>query len=600
MAMSSYVGRYLACGVLLVLVVFTFHSDLGNGFTDYDDNIYVTQNTQVQQGLTWENIGWAFRSTEAANWHPITWMSHMLDCSLFGPNPMGHHLTSLLFHAVNTALLFMLLGNMTGAMWRSFFVAALFGLHPLRVESVAWVAERKDVLGAFFWLLTMFAYANYASESKVQEPRSKVFYGLALLCFVLGLMSKPMLVTLPFALLLMDYWPLRRFDDRKPVRLFLEKVPFFLLAIAGSAITFIVQRNGGAVSTSSSFGARFANALVSYCRYVGKLFYPVDLALPYPRPDHWPAVTVLRAAFIVGVISLIAIGLRKRHGYVFVGWYWFLGTLVPVIGLVQAGTQAMADRYSYIPSIGFLLLIVWSFYDITRRWFWLRTTALAFAVAMIFLCIALTRLQIGYWKDSESLFRHAIEAIPDNWKAHDKVGVTLAKKGMTDEAIGHFQQALRIEPSDYMAYNDWGIALLDKGQFDAAIDRFQEALKLNPRDASAHYNWGLALAYQNHLNEAGAQFQEAVRLDPRHINAQFNWGLAFLREGQVEEAIERFQEALKLDPNHARAHYQLGIALLKLGRQKEATAHFNRTIELEPNNKGAREQLQRLTNQPAN
>ena len=386
---------------------------------------YITGNAHVTSGLTWTNVVWAFTSGEAANWHPLTWVSHMIDCDLYGTNPAGHHLTNLLFHIANTLLLFLLLKEITGALWRSFFVAALFAWHPLHVESVAWAAERKDVLSAFFWMLTLIAYVRFVALSKVhppspssgamKNPKSKVFYVLALFLFACGLMSKPMVVTLPFVLLLLDFWPLGRIADFKCagtlIRLVLEKLPFFALALAGSVVTYLVQKSGGATWSQGALPlqARIANVLVAYMRYISKTFWPTDLALIYPYPHHWPIELVIGSALLLTVWSALFIFRAKQNPYLIVGWLWFLGTLVPVIGLVQTGVQSMADRYTYIPSIGLFILVVWGANDFLDRWpNWKKFLPLAGGVALAG-CLAVTSIQLNYWQDSLKLFSHTIE-----------------------------------------------------------------------------------------------------------------------------------------------------------------------------------------------
>ena len=388
-ARAAWVGPALLCGLLLALVWAAFGTVLRNGFVNFDDDLYVTSNEQVQSGVTWEGVRWALRpNAETANWHPLTWLSHMLDCNLFGLQPWGHHLTNLLLHSANAVLLFLVLRAMTGAMWRSFVVAALFGVHPLRVESVAWVAERKDVLSTLFWLLTVLAYHEYCTASRVQNPKSRLWCGAALVFFGLGLMSKPMLVTLPFVLLLLDYWPLKRsteflsqsqdravtrdgFKQTRPwLRLLAEKAPFFLFAAGSAAITFLVQRGAGAMKGVSALPVawRIENAVISYCRYLGKLFAPVDLSVFYPRRVQWPTEMVVLAGAVLLGVTVAVVAMRRERPYLAVGWFWYVGALLPVIGLVQVGEQAMADRYLYVPAIGVFLMAVWGAQEFVRNW----------------------------------------------------------------------------------------------------------------------------------------------------------------------------------------------------------------------------------------
>jgi Flp pilus assembly protein TadD len=549
-------------------------------FVNYDDDVFVTSNIHVQNGLTFENVKWAFINPVAANWHPLTMLSHMLDCQLFGLKPWGHHLTSVVLHALNAVLVFALLQQLTGAIWRSVLVAALFGLHPLHVESVAWVAERKDVLSVFFGLLSLGAYARYAEKSKVRSPKSKVFYSLALTFFACGLMAKPMLVTWPFVMLLLDYWPLKRassfkFSVSSPgttpsstvnpqlAALVFEKLPFFGLAVAASIVTFVVQKQTGALTTGESIplGMRGENALIAYCRYLGKLFWPTDLAVFYPRPGHWPLEQVLLSGVLIAGVTVLLIVKRARYPYMLMGWLWYCVTLVPVIGLVQAGEQAMADRYTYIPSVGVLIMAIWGAYELSRSW---RYQVMALSVAggaAIILCFGLTRRQLGHWQDSESLYRHAIEVTENNYLAHNNLGIVLMEKGQTDEAISQYREAIQLEPGFVYAHNNLGRALDQKGQTDEAISQFQEAIRLAPDDADAHNKLGVALNEEGRNDEAISQFQEAIRLAPDDADAHNNLGVAIIEKGKIDEAISQFQEALRLKPDYAEARDNLARAL---------------------------------------
>jgi len=597
--------------VLLVLVTMALYWPATRcDFVNLDDGLHVTANVRVQSGLSWENIKWALWNPVADDWQPLSVCSHMVDCQLFGLNPWGHHLTNVLLHALNAGLVFVLLQLMTGATWRSLLVAALFALHPLRVESVAWVTERKDVLSAFFGLLALLAYARYTEDhslkSKVQSPKSvvrgpwslshlpsSIFYLLSLLFLALGLMSKPMLVTWPCVMLLLDYWPLRRLSfsptlqgsSTPPLRLFLEKIPFFVLAVAASVVTFAVERRGGALAAGESLpplGARLGNALISYCRYLGKLFWPTDLAVVYPHPGHWPLGKVLLAGGLLLGLSVLVWVRRRQYPYLLMGWLWFVGMLVPMIGLVQTGAQAMADRHTYLPSLGVLILAIWGVCELTRRW---RYQVLALPVAggaAIVLCLALTRQQLGHWKDGESLFRHALEVTENNQIAHKVLGDALDKKGQTDEALRQFQEALRLKPGYADAHNNLGVTLGKQGQTDEALRQFQEAIRLKPDHATAHYNLGDALDKQGQTDEALRQFQEALRLNPGYTEAHYNLGIVLGRKGQIDEAIRQYQEAIRLKPDYAEAHNDLGIALGRKGQLDEAIRQFQEAIGLKP------------------
>ncbi|HVM49872.1 MAG TPA: tetratricopeptide repeat protein [Candidatus Acidoferrum sp.] len=651
-------------GILLFLAVLgAFLPALRNGFVGYDDPDYVTENDHVRAGLTWEGVEWAFRSTEAANWLPLTRLSHELDCQLFGLAAWGHHLTSILLHALNATLLFVVLRRMTGATWRSFAVALLFGLHPLRVESVVWISERKDVLSTLFWMLTLWAYVRYAEgrgarteggsgehpTSNIQHPTSNerphaprstlhslLFYGLSLLFFALGLMSKPMLVTLPFVLLLLDYWPLGclaslkskvsslestegatrntqhatrdpyppRFSLQPLASSLVEKLPFFLLAAVCSAVTFTVQMHGGAVIAGLPLSARLANAAVSYCRYVGKLFWPVHLAAFYPGVEHWPTGVVTAAALLLSAVTAAAIALRRRHPYLLVGWLWYLGTLVPVIGLVQAGMQSMADRYSYIPSIGLLLMVVWGGWALIRavtpsaapaglppagaapakavKMPAARAAAWMLTAAAAGLCTGLTIGQLAYWKDTESLFQHALKVTENNYGAHHALGMALDRQGRLDEAIAEYRATLLAKGDYVLAYNNLGVDLAAQGKLDEATRQLQTAIRLDPAYADPHNNLGNILEKQGRFDEALAQFEEAVRLKPDFPKAHYNLGVALGRQGRTDEAARDFQRAIALKPDDAESHNNLGVMLQRQGQLRAATGEYLTALRLNP------------------
>ena len=559
------------------------------GFINYDDPDYVTANSHVQGGLNWEGVKWAFDSTEqAANWAPLMWLSHMLACQVFGLNPWGHHLMNVLLHAANTALVFLVFQRMTRATWRSLMLAALFGWHPLRVESVVWVTERKDVLSTLFWMLTLWAYAKYAESTQVRNSKMRVWYGAALAMFVFGLMSKAMLVTLPCVLLLLDYWPLQRFKVQgsgfRVQSLILEKIPFFALAAAASVVTFVVQKHGGAVMTVENLppGARVGNALISCCRYLGKMFWPTDLAVFYPHPGYWPLEKELLAGVILCGISVLLFMKRGRYPYLLMGWLWFVGTLVPVIGLVQVGDQSLADRYTYIPSLGVLIFVIWGAYELSRRWRYHKITLSVTGSAAIVLCLALTRQQLGYWKDSETLFRHTLEVTENNYIAHILLGKALFDRSQTGEAISQYQEAIRLKPDYASAHNNLGDALLKKGQADEAINQYQEAIRLIPGNADARYNLGVAFLKKGQTDEAILQFQEAIHLKPDDPKAHINLGVAFLSRGQTDEAISQFQEAIRLKPDYAEAHNNLGTALLNKSQTDGAISQYQEAIRLKP------------------
>jgi Tfp pilus assembly protein PilF len=553
------------CVLLAVTVFLVFGQTLRYDFVNYDDDQYFYANPQVQHGLTWSGVAWAFQTTYAANWHPLTWLSLMLDVEVFGAGPTGPHLTNVLLHAANTVLLFLLLRRLSGAYWRSAFVAALFGLHPLHVESVAWVAERKDVLSGLFFLLTLLMYARYVEQSKAQSPKSRVFYGLALLFFVLGLMSKPMLVTVPFVLLLLDYWPLGRMTRfRIPVpqlssfnHLLLEKLPFFALSVVSSAVTFVAQKGAIQPLAHISLGIRAVNATVSYVRYLYKMFWPVNLAIPYPHHGYWPFwVFVLSAALILAAV-MFAIQFRRKFPFLITGWFWYLGMLVPTIGLVQVGMQSMADRYTYLPLIGVFILPAWGAGELFERRRLPTPAILGLVLLILAACTARTLDQLQYWKNSETLFRHTVAVTKGNQIAYYNLGEYFFSQGQTDEAIDDYRKAIQIRPSYDDALNNLGAALAIKGELDEAIARIRESIHYRPDKADAYYNLGNVFVMQHKLNEAAGAYTEALRLKPDYPEAHNNLANVLLTQGHRDAAVQHYREALRLNPGHEGARRQL-------------------------------------------
>jgi len=580
------IGAMAAIGVALVIVTFAaFGGLLSSGFVNYDDPVYVTENAHVQRGLTGESVAWAFRTTEAANWHPLTWLSHMLDVQLFGLEAGKHHLTSLLLHALNTLLLFFLLVRMTGALWRSAFVAALFALHPLHVQSVAWIAERKDVLSTLLWLLTLGAWGAYL-KSKKTGP-----YALAMAFFALGLMAKPMLVTLPFTLLLLDYWPLGRLV--LPLRgrsgalkeLLWEKAPLFALSAASCIVTAIVQRSGGAVVALEhlGFGSRLANAALAYVGYLGKTLWPASLAVFYPHPRARLALAAAGgAALLLLGVTVMAFRLGKRAPFLVWGWLWYLGTLVPVIGLVQVGDHAMADRYTYIPLIGIFVAIAWGLAALVRERRALRHAVAVAALASLAALFLVTRIQSGYWSDSKALFEHALAVTSDNYLAHNQLGVALEGENRHPEAVEHYRQALRIRPNYAQAMDNLGLDLAKMNRGAEALEYLQQAVRINPDSADAQYNLGIALAAAGRLDEAVEHYRRALGIKPDHVQAMNNLGVALGNMDRLPEAIECLRHAVRLQPDFADAHYNLGLALDDTGRLDEAVEHYRRVLGIKP------------------
>jgi hypothetical protein len=489
-----------------------------HAFITYDDPLYVTGNPQVLGGLTARGVAWAFTTGHSANWHPVTWLSHMLDVELFGLEAGAHHVTSFALHLANTLLLFWGLHRMTGATGRSAFVAALFGVHPLHVESVAWIAERKDVLSTLFWWLTIWAYVAF-----VRRPDRRR-YGLVLLSFALGLASKPMLVTLPFTLLLIDVWPLGRLTG-PPGRLralVFEKVPLVVLAIASSLVTFLVQRQGGAVNGLDEIpvGLRVSNALVSYVGYLGKTIWPDRLAIFYPYPASIPVWATAGAVAMLVVISIAAFWLARRRPYVAIGWVWYLGTLLPVIGLIQVGGQALADRYTYVPLVGIFVIIAWGVPDLLARWPAWRALAPVAAATVILACAVTARAQTAHWRTSFALWQHAVEVTRDNHVAEDALGTILVEMGQPAEAIPHLSRAVAIKPTFAQAHYNLGLAFTKEGRDAEAAAQYVDALRLLPDLAEAHYNLGVILARQGQFDAAAREFREVLRINPQNTDAQ--------------------------------------------------------------------------------
>lgn len=557
---APWIAMALACAVVVAYWPATHF-----GFIRFDDPTYVTENPHVLGGITPSSIAWAFTSGYGANWHPLTWMSHMLDVELYGVNGGAHHATNLTLHAASTVLLFVVMLRMSGAVWRSGVVAAVFGLHPIHVESVAWVAERKDVLSAFFWMLTLWAYARYVSTSR------KSRYVLVLVAFTLGLMAKPMVVTLPFVLLLLDVWPLRRveLENWRPsawpfVR---EKLPLFVLSAASSAITFVVQRRGGTVASGVRLplADRVGNAVISYVAYLAKAFWPAHLAAYYPYPAELPVGLLFASVVLLIAISAGAIAMSRRCPYLIVGWLWYLGTLVPVVGIVQVGTQAMADRYTYIPLIGISIMLVWGVGDLLRARRRLLAPAVAVGGGAVVAAAIATRLQVQDWESSAALWRHALDVTRDNYAAHTYYGNALATQGDLDGAIAEYGAAIRIRPDYPEAHNNLGPALAKMGRVQDAVAQFEEAIRLRPNYADAHNNLGVALASQGNFDAAIAEYTETLRLDPDHAHARANLGLAFAAAGRRADALRELQLALRMNPNDVDARN--GLRALQADRR---------------------------------
>jgi len=586
------------CLALAALTVALYAPALRCQFLTFDDQAYVTENRHVQAGLTLDGLAWAFRVTTAGNWHPLTLLSHMLDCQLYGLRPWGHHLTSVLFHAANSVLLFLVLTRMTGAVWRSACVAALFAVHPAHVESVAWVAERKDVLSSFFCLLAVGAYLRYVEEFKFRISNFKFFYWAVVLLFALALMAKPMAVTLPFVLLLLDFWPLRRargLDWPSWRRLVAEKWPLLALSAVWCAITIWAQGIGQAVATAAELpvSGRITHALISYLDYLRVLVFPWHLAVYYPYQHREPMVWGAEAGAALALMTWLAVAGARRRPWLAVGWLWFLGMLVPVIGLVQVGGQGWADRYLYLPSIGFFVIVVWG----GAQWA-ARQPAVKLLVPLLGAALVVaTSAELRYWKDTRTLFGRAMEITSNNYLAMTLVGSMEADKGKLDDAIRLYRQALACKPEYPEAHFFLGRALERKGQTADAMSEYGKALRLRPDFDAAHIMVGLLLAKENKFDQAVAHYQAALKTDPESAPAESDWAMALMKQGRLQESIAHYEQALRLDPTLAEAHNNLGVAYLQTGRLADGVTELRTALKLNPGDAETRYNLGQALNQ---
>jgi len=633
-------GRWLDLSIALILLLITvslYWPATGFEFINSDDGLYVYENQVVKRGLTLKGGIWALTSLEAANWHPITWLSHMADVELFGMNAGGHHFTNLALHTLNAILLLFLMMWMTGARWPSVIVAALFALHPLHVESVIWVSERKDVLSTFFWILATLAYTGYARKPGVYR------YLAVLILFLLGIMTKPMLVTLPFVFLLLDFWPLgrvphgglrsfqhagQRFSIR---RLVYEKLPLFIVSAVSCWVTWIAQAGSGAIKTMDliPFSVRVTNAVISYATYLAKIAWPYPLAFHYPLHTDIPWGKFFFAVLLLITITLFAGLYARRFPYIITGWLWYLGTLVPVIGIVQVGTQAMADRYTYIPLTGVFFIIAWGWLDLTvKRRILLKWLSVVLVIGWISGLSVVTRHQIHYWKDSISLLGHTLGVTTGNYGAHSNLGLALSAAGRQDEAIEHFHRALEINPRFVQAINNLGQAYEKKGRRAAAVEQYLEAIRIDPRFADARYNLGnifaqqgltkkavehyrlalqsrpadpeilnnlgTALAAKGESAEAVRLYRKALEISPDAIKIKSNLGATLFRQGQLEAARNIFKEIVASYPGHADAYYSIGYIYEKQGHLAKASLYYEKTLRIDPGHQKARLNLQRI------
>lgn len=586
-------------------VWFVFGQTLGHAFVNYDNDLYVYDNEHIKAGLSFKGIVWAFTHLFVDQWCPLTAISHMADCEIFGLFAGGHHLTNVLLHTATVILLFLTLRNMTQSLWGSAFVAAVFAVHPLRVESVVWVSERKDVLSGLFFVLTLWAYVKYAQRQATAKAdlgagaslrgdwraRLPVFYVTALLCFALGLLSKAMLVTTPFVLLLLDWWPLRRFgfaSGSGPAnagvwkRLILEKIPFVLLAAASSAVTLLTDKGLNPVEVVTG-PWRLANAVVAYAIYLKQMFYPVGLAVFYPHPENRLSLGLLAvSAFVLLVLTVVAVVGRRKRPYMLVGWLWYLGMLVPVIGLVHVGSQAHADRYTYLPQIGIYLILAWGAAGLGVDWRYRRVVGSIVAGLVLIALGVRAHQQTKVWRDSISLWEHTLACTSDNYVAHLNLGSTLADVGKLDEAMPHYEAALKIKPSYAEAHYNLAVALGLQGRLSEAIPHYERAIQFKPSYAGAYNNLGNALVAQGKLDEAIQHYERAVQLNSKFPEVYYNWGNALTKQGKPKEAIQYYERALQVNPNYVEAHFNLAKRLSAEGLLDEAIRHYERCVQLRP------------------
>jgi tetratricopeptide (TPR) repeat protein len=587
------------CGFLVLAVALVFGQTVRFDFVNFDDSVCVYDNYHVSKGLTKQDIAWAFTQSEAGAWQPLVWLSLMADREVFGllpgwlhcTRPGWFHFTNVLLHAIAAVLLFLVLRQMTGRLWPAAFVAAVFAVHPLRAESVAWITERRDVLSGVFFMLLLGAYAAYA-----RRAFSLLRYAAVVMLLALGLMAKPVLVTAPCLLLLLDYWPLRRMflggvsaaaaprDVLKNLAwLVLEKIPLFVLAGASCVATVWAQGDALISPAQSPWSWRIGNALISYVGYLGNFFYPVHLAVAYPRRDMpLPLWQVLGAAVLLASLTAAAVAAGRKYPYGIVGWFWYLGMMLPVIGLIQFGVQAEADRFTYLPQIGICLTLAWGAADVSRRWPQQRILCGLGSAAVLIALAACACRQTSYWRDSETLWTRALDCNRTNAVAHANLGVALADLGRPDEAVAEYRNALKLNRNDDKVHGNLGLALVGMGRIDEAFAEYRTALKINPRNAGTQNNLGVLLADCGRLDEASAHYQTALSVKPDHVDAHSNLGIVLAGRGRVAEAIAHYRKALEINPDYAKAHNNLGNALAGLGRIDEASAEFRKALEINP------------------
>jgi Flp pilus assembly protein TadD len=569
------------CVFLVAAVLAVFGQTARFGFINYDDQSYVYHNPVVQQGLTWKGVLWALTYGKIGHWHPLTWLTHMADFQLYGLWAGGHHLTNVALHAVTTVLLFLALRKMTGALWRSAFVAAVFAIHPLRAESVAWVAERKDVLSGMFFMLTLLAYVNYA-----RRP-SRGRYAMVAVWFGLGLLSKNMLVTLPFVLLLLDWWPLERFPASNFrfqifLRLAKEKIPLLLLSAGSCIATFIVPEKVGETDRVPAL-ERVGNALVSYVIYLRQMIFPAGLAIPYPNIAKGQPIWQVCLAFVaLAAITAAVIIYRKKRPYLLTGWLWYLGMLVPAIGIVQISYYAHADRYTYLPEIGLAMAVTWAMADWSAKWKHRRLVMGSLMVAMISALAVCCHIQVSYWKDSESLWTHTLAHTSGNSVAHYNLGLDFAERGDLEAGIAQYRKAIEINPAYVEALDNLGNALVKQGRFEDGLAQYQKALEINPDFTHARYNLGTALLAEGNLDEAIVQYKEILENDPDDSLVRNSLGDVLVQQGKLDEAVTQYRKVLEDNPDDEEARFKLGNVLFNQGKLKEAIVQYRQVLEIKP------------------
>jgi tetratricopeptide (TPR) repeat protein len=589
-------SRFILVAGLALMTIVVYWQVFYSDFVNFDDLIYVAENDYVNTGLNWPNIHWAFTPGRVAYWHPLTWLSHMLDCELYGLHPGLHHITNLIIHIANVLLVFAILRRLTGAAWKAWFVAAVFAVHPLNVDSVAWIAERKNILSTFFWLLVILSYSEYAKRGGLG------WYLVTLFLFVLGLMAKPMLIVLPFVMILLDYWPLGRLklgaasetQGREGInRLVLEKVPFFILSGIFVYISSLsLRRLGIIVSTDRvPMKIRVANALVSYVKYVEKVFWPRGLAVYYPFPKSVPMWQSIGALLLLVLTSFVLIWVLRKRRYSTVGWLWYLGTLVPVIGLAQAGLwPAMADRWAYVPLLGIFIIIAWGAGDLAVRYN-LRKFIPALGMAWLAVLMVCSRVQVGYWQDGYTLFTRALEVTEKNSVAHLNLANTLLKKKKVDEAITAYKRIIELYGDSVDVYYNLAWAFQSLGNLDEAVSYYRKALQIKPNDVRTHIGLGTALAELDNLDKAVNHYRKAIEIDPYYTKAYENMCTALQLQGKFEEATEYYHKALERNPNLAKVHYNLGVVLINMNRIDTAIDEFRATLRLDPTHHEAHNNL---------